>query len=306
MPFDPDTFVAWMAERKEGGMPDLRRKLTWLADGDDTGVRTWVTDAVGMGKVDVDWNRNRWLAGPLLVTRLPGSGGVGLLAGAITPAIRQAASDLAADIVEHRHEELGRILAPPTTVWLQYDDSDHLRLIADTIGASFEPCAAERMTRKLEPISWGDTAAAPPSRHNAGLRAFQMRQGQFEDCAWSPELQDGLYEIMMFGSQRQYLFRRNGDWYRTTRSVGIHLQLPQEGYPLRWRAHNGGGDRYVAQLMVDAPMSLPPAQHRTAVFCTGLPARRSSVTGTWMYDGIPRNTAETIAWTLRRRLEIES
>ncbi|MFJ6772817.1 hypothetical protein ACIQOV_17960 [Kitasatospora sp. NPDC091257] len=317
--FDPDLFIAWMAEQGSGPLAALIRDTSWAAGCERRPVTQWLSRIEALGAVTIDWRAGHWSANACEITDLPGNTQTAVLTGArpVAPAFYQERGAVAVPQVP---DESGIPL--PTAVWLQYSERSRLHGFAASTGTVAVPCAAESAARSLRPFTLGPVAA-PPARDSSAER-FDPVTGRFVPVvlrgSWPAP---GLYRFTQFGRLHRYSLlhrpRRHSDpgrshtpdpfpeqtWHSVDRKAGIHHVTSPAAFPLHWKADRAGsrGPGTLGRMTVDRRAPLPLAQERAAVLCTGLASLRTAATE--HYDGVPFFIADRIARTLHRRLETE-
>jgi hypothetical protein len=292
--FDPDLFIAWMAERGEGTIAALTDKLCWAGDVDDKAARRWINLLQPMGKADIDWGSQKWRARAAAVAPLPGSGAVAVVIGA-------------AVFDQNLMKGLGGItrrfpssnqLALPSTTWLRYDDNISLEHTAAELGMRVIGCRAEELAADLQRADAGKTAPAPPRP----IQQLNPYSAQFVSFKSAVAL-DGAYRHEEFGRRWRYYVVKDGVWRRIERPEAFYLGA---GPDVVWQPERTGAigpypDRLgTLKIAVSAP--LPVDRAETAVMCTGLPPVRCD--DLQVYDGVPCRIAERIAWSLGQKLTI--
>ncbi|MFD7782637.1 hypothetical protein ACFV4Q_06035 [Streptomyces nojiriensis] len=316
--FDPDLFISWMAEQGAGSLSALIRDASWASGRDRKPVTQWLGRIEALGAATIDWRGDQWNTNPCEVTDLPGNTQTAVLTGT-----RPAGPDfyLARGAVAMPQPSGESDIPLPTTLWLQYRKLSRLHEFAAAVGAAVVPCAAESAARNLGNLALGP-AIAPPSR-DSSPELLDPVTGRFRsvDLVGRRPV-PGLYKYTKFGRMDGYSLLREPPrqtalghrqtavlppeqtWHSVDRRAGIHHALRPSAFPLRWKADpvpGHAGQRALGRLTADRRASLPMAQERTAVLCTGLASLRTA--DTEHYDGVPFFIADRIARTLHRRLE---
>lgn len=315
--FDPDLFVAWMADQRTGALSALVRDAAWASGSDRQAVNRWLGRLQALGVAVIDWRAGQWSTKPCEVTRLPGGTQTAVLLGA-RPIGPHFYRELGAVVVQQQPEESQIPL--PSTVWLQYEGQSQLHDFAAAVGAEVTACAAQALATSLTPFDPGPPTA-PPAR-DTSLELLDPTTGRFNPVdLTSRKPLTGLYKYTLYGRLHRYALLHQPPrqvpghrhapalppertWHSVDRREGIHYVLPPSAFPLRWKADAAGGPTgrgALGRLTADWRAPLPLAQERAAVLCTGLAGvRTADAEG---YDGVPFCIADRIAHSLHRRLE---
>lgn len=316
--FEPDFFISWMAEQGTGSLRTLIRDASWASGHERKPVTQWLSRIEALGTVTIDWRGDQWRTNPCEVTDLPGNTQTAVLTGA-RPADPDFYRKHGAVAMPQQHEQSGIPL--PAALWLQYTEPSRLHEFAAAVSATVVPCAAESASRSLSAFAPG-TEMAPPAPDNVA-ELLDPLTGRFRPVGLLGRRPvPGLYKYKQFGRMDRYALlceppRQSAPglhtrvpppertWHSVDRRVGIHHALRPSVLPLRWKADHPvrgqAGRNALGRLTADRKTSLPLAQERTAVLCTGLASLRTA--NTEHYDGVPFFIAERIAHTLHRRLE---
>jgi len=303
-----DLLLRWISERAVGRNDALLSGVGWLAraHGNDSSLSAcyaWIGLASALGHLDVDWKRRRWSAAPLVLTALPFSDGLAVLAGARTAHTQDAVAKAAADWLELTEvpdaSASGGIPAPHSFL-VTYDTPDDLPEFAQRLNATYAPCFALQAVGLLPTLALGEEDVAPAA--SAAVRRFDERQGALVDVPTADR--PGLYRARRTDGV-SYLYTRDGSrWYRTTRPEGIYLALAESSRSvLRWQPEAARGRARIGTLRVPGWAPLPPLQQRVAALCLGVPPMRTF--RETAYRNVPRILAERLARSLDQRLSLE-
>lgn len=316
--FDPDLFVAWMADQRTGALSALVRDAAWASGSARPAVNRWLGRLQALGVADIDWRTGQWCTKPCVVTGLPGNTQTAVLLGA-RPVGPDFYRELGAVVALQQPEDSQIPL--PSTVWLQYEEQSKLYDFAAAVGAEVTVCAAQTLTTSLAPFVPG-LPTAPPAR-DTPLELLDPATGRFRPAApASHRSLPGLYRYTLYGRLHRYAllhqppqqasghrprpaFSPERTWHSVDLREGIHHVLPPGAFPMRWKADRAAGPTRrgtLGCLTADSKAPLPLAQERAAVLCTGLVGVRTA--DAERYDGVPLYIADRIARSLRRRLEI--
>ncbi|MGY1709124.1 hypothetical protein ACI8AC_06390 [Geodermatophilus sp. SYSU D00758] len=253
-----------------------------------------------LGSLELDWDRDRWSATPLVLTRIPHGDGLALLVGCRGESCERKLDGL--DLEVHRLPQVSRPsgMPRPTVVLLQYDTVGDLSEAAKALEATYVPCAAEQLAEHLSRPQLGEPAAGPNLR-NASLELFDPFTLQWGPPLFRP-LPHGAYRYDYAG-RKHYLYLRHDGWRQCDMPSAVFTALATvKVRPLRWRADSSGRD--TGCLHVDWGAPLPVLQQRCLVLCSGFTPRFSSLAKTGSYDNIPRSIAEAVAASLGQTLEV--
>ncbi|MGW4694494.1 hypothetical protein ACWEO1_19170 [Kitasatospora cineracea] len=276
--------------------------MTWASGlGRKAAVR-WAGRLQVLGIADIDWRAGRWTARACEVTTLPGRINTALVIGA-RPAELAFYQQQGSVVLKQPGERFQMTL--PSAVWSQVSGLVQLEAFAAAVCAAVVPCAAESLSKSLQPFRLGPEAP-PPARHS-DVELLDPASGRFRAADLSRGLpRAGLYKYTVYGRLDRYALFERGCWHAADRREGIHHVLPPSAFPLRWKDDSGSRQPrgfHLGQLLVDSRASLPRRQEEAAVMCTGLPP--IAVNGGQRYDGVPLRIADRISRSLHRVLEIE-
>jgi len=302
-----DLLLAWISETGAGSIANLRSRMEWLArtenlQAHDGFTGQWIRDLASLGHCEVDWKHDTWSVAPPVITRLPLSDGLAVLAGARRPRLMRAIeeAEIYVELVGRSGSE-GRI-PDPSTVLLPFDDPSDLESIAAAIGTSYSGCAAEEISRALTPNT-PSTPAAPPAYSSEidHLTAFLPRKWT-PVSAKNPLLPDGLYREEIQG-RWQYTLRRSGEWFACELAAGVFAELARGGdNVMRWRPDIQNLSR-VGTVFIDWGAPLPPLQSRALTLCSGFTPRIGTTAKTTIYDNVSLEIAGRVCESLGQTLQ---
>jgi hypothetical protein len=300
--------LRWVSELGAGRLRDLRAGVRRTARGLGQGAESrWVRDLAALGHLDVDWRRDRWSAAPSVLSRLPHSDGLAMIAGRRTAAFERTLTESGAGARVLRVANPGASgdVPAPDTLLLRYEDPSRLPDYARRLGCVFVPCALPSAAAALSTIEEGPPAAPPPADNAFTVERFDLatRRYQPTDLRGS----DGLYRWRGADWNRLTQVRRGGSWLQVEHEVGVYLELARHATTvLRWDAEPGVGRSQVGFLAVERGAPLPPLHARIATLCGGLRPRVDPATHAIVYDNVPRPIAERIALSLRQCLTVDA
>jgi hypothetical protein len=292
--FDPDLFVAWLAEVGEGRIDQLQEALCWAADVDRKAANRWLSDLDRLGHCEIDWPNRTWSARPLRVTPLPGPVECSLVLG--TRPHPRLADDLDGFVAsKHPGETAGIPL--PATLWYEGSEKE----AGEILGAEPISCEAARVAGDLRPLSPGRPTPGPG--RNTKLSPFDPRTLRFRWPRPAGVWPDGLYRYEASG-RWHFVLRRDLQWYEVELRAGVYLATSASQTPVAWRpeSEDRSDDLALGRLAVKAAAPLPPDHDYAAIACTGLPPLL--LDDQVVYDGVPLWIARRIAVSLHRELEI--
>lgn len=299
-----DVFLEWLSERASGTWETFRDAHAWLfgdlAVGASLRSPTWTASLlIALGHLEVDWEAGKWsITAPCLVG-LPSAGSTAVLTGRrpsrLLAAIRQSAEDEAfndLDLSEYEPRE------GPTVIYLQYGSPQVIDEFAGTLGITFEPYPAERLSRllpKLDDILRDcPVTPAPP----AGYVVERFDPGRLSWDLAATGTDRGLYRYRAYWSDRYRLFT-GGVYREVDRDIGVWAALADHGVSvLRFDRSNVNGT-----LVLPAAVRLPGVFARAAVLCSGLPPLVDTTTRLVRYENVPQAIAARIAAALDQDLD---
>ncbi|MGW0651368.1 hypothetical protein ACWD4T_21565 [Streptomyces umbrinus] len=303
--------LRWLSERNNGKASALREGIRSTAQAHRIALSEyadwdWMRTTSALGFLDLDLRADRWSAAPLVLTHLPHSDGLSLIAGARTAAVNdhlQRAADDWLELLAVPAEPRDGAVPLPDTLLVQYDDPELLPETAKQIGARFVPCAALQLGELLPRTAVGPEAAPPGGAGLSSLERYDIGKQRFVPVDGHRE--DGLYRWRGADNTRLVRLRQRGVFYATERETGVYLELARHGRnAVRWRAEPPPGRSACGRLFVDRSAPLPPLHQRAAVLCTGLPPIPGNHRETLAFDNVPLVLAEAIAASLLQNLEI--
>lgn len=306
-----DLLMRWASELGGGKVADLRAGVLRTARSRGLDIRhgaegRWIRDMSALGHLDVDWRRGVWSAAPPVLTCLPFSDGLALIAGRRTAALEReigAAADEWAVVLSVANETAEGDIPVPTSLLIQYDTPDELPERAAALGCAYTPCAALQTFSLLPDLEAGPLAAPPAPGNAQTVEKYDPARRSYEPAESYNE--EGLYRWRGADWSKLVQVRRGAEFRSTEHELGVYLELERTGVnAVRWQPETGAGRERVGTLFVDWGAPLPPLHARAAVLCTGLQPRFSSVAQTVRYDNVPRAAAERLTRSLRQELEI--
>lgn len=191
--------LRWLSERSSGKASALREGIRSTAQAHRIALSEyadwdWMRTTSALGFLDLDLRADRWSAAPLVLTRLPHSDGLTLIAGARTAAVSdrlQRAADDWLELLAVPAELRDGAVPLPDTLLVQYDDPELLPETAKRIGARFVPCAALQLGELLPRTSVGPEAAPPGGAGLSSLERYDIGKQRFVPVDGHRE--DGLY-----------------------------------------------------------------------------------------------------------------
>ncbi len=302
---DADLILRWMSETGAGSISDLREKLAWLARTQDTSTSRaatgrWLRDISALGHAEVDWQADRWSVGPPVITPLPCSDGIAVLAGSRRTALVERLEQADVSVITYGPAAALRSLPVPMAVFAQYDGLDGLRAAAIEAGLTYSSCAARKLAECLPSLELG-AEAPPPAYGNATLQQFNFQQMAFQPSRGD---RDGLYRVRLHGALR-HLYRLNGTWHNCELATGIFVDYARSGgvSVMRFRKERDYPGGPVGSVFIDGAAPLPALQARALTLCSGLPPRFSEVARMTTYANIPATVASAVAESLQQRLQ---
>lgn len=292
--FDPDLFVAWLADVQEGRIDELQSSLCWAADTTKTDANRWLVNIDRLGHCEIDWKNRTWSARPLQVTPLPGPVQCSLVVG--TKPHPDLAEGLDGFVIARAP---GRIANIPLPATLWYEGSE--KEAGELLDAEPIPCEAARIAHTLRPLAPGRSARGPA--RTTALSPFDPQSMRFRSARSTRFPRDGLYRYEVYGRWHLVL-HRDHRWYEVERNEGIYLVSPPSRAPVEWQPEVEGqcDELALGRLRVNADAPLPRDHDCAAILCTGLPPL--TIENHIVYDGVPLWIAERIAESLHRKLEI--
>lgn len=294
---------------RQGSISQYRQKAIWLAGTADLRLDKgepgrWLRDLSDRGYLELDWQQGRWTSSPLVVTKLPNSDGLAIIAGFVRPGSLEALNDVDVDIhVVNCTPSRDRTLARPAVMFLQYASSTNLEDAASAIDATYVPCSALQLAPRLSTVALG-RESAPPNMQNDTIAYYDVVR-----LRWSPPppglAKPGLYRYEGNGHQN-FLWYEGDSWRHCDMSAGIWTALARSGTnAIRWRPYLGH-DPETGQgtLFTDLGAPLPPLHRRCLVLCSGKSPVISLSAGTARYDNVPREIADVMWRTLGQRSRI--
>ncbi|MFM9689870.1 hypothetical protein [Streptomyces galilaeus] len=307
-----DLLLRWTSEVGGGKVADMRAGILSTARSRGLALRggaegRWVRDVSALGHLDVDWRRGQWSAATPVLTRLPFSDGLALIAGRRTAAFDRAVDAAAgewAEIIRVENETADGDIPVPDSLLFQYDTFEDLPEAAVMLECAFTPCAALQAFSLLPELSEGSLAAPPAPGNAHTVERYNPAQRQYEPA--ESYNQDGLYRWRGADWSRLVQVRRGAEWRSTEHETGVYLELARLGAGATWwQPEPGSGRSGVGRLAVAWGAPLPPLHARAAVLCTGLQPRFDQLAETVQYDNVPYAAAEQLARSLQQTLEIE-
>ncbi|MET7897021.1 hypothetical protein [Streptomyces mirabilis] len=305
--------LRWASELGGGRVADLRAGVLRTARSRGIPVREgadgrWLRDVSALGHLDVDWRRGLWSAGPAVLTRVPFSDGLAVVAGRRTAAFDQAADAAAeqwAELLWVENEAAEGDIPVPDTLYLQYDAAERLPQDAERLGCAYVPCAALQAVSVLPDLAAGPAAAPPGLGNTHTVERYNSRTREYEPSHSYSE--DGLYRWRSADWVRLVQVRRGERFLSTEHEYGVYLEHERLGTgAMRWKAEAGAGRQRVGRLAVDWGAPLPPLHARAAVLCSGLQPRFHELAQTVGYDNVPLAAAQRLAASLHQQLEIQT
>lgn len=301
-----DLLATWIAENGEGTISSARRGGAWLRHTLDLPVEPadtarWIRDVSSLSHIEANWATGRWTSAPLVITRLPASDGLALVAGRLTAATRHQLTELTpeAHLCAQPLPSGPPQLPRPHAVLLQYDSLDELRLAADELAAQYVPCAATQLATCLLPPQPGP-AAAPPRNDDDTRDVFLAEELSWRRADRLAPPSIGLHRIDV-QNRKRYLWFGPGGWQQCDLAAGTHLALAKQGCSsLRWRGSTGG---HVGDVICDTGAPLPALHQRALVLCSGLLPTFSARAKTAIYSNIPPPVAHAVAASLGQSLD---
>lgn len=304
--------LRWASELGGGKVADLRAGVLRTARSRGIPVREgadgrWLRDVSALGHLDVDWHSGLWSAAPAVLTRVPFSDGLAVMAGRRTAAFDRAVDDAAdkwAEVLWAENEVAEDDIPVPDTLYLQYDVAEGLPLDAERLGCAYVPCSALQAVSLLPELATGLKAAPPGPGNTHTVERYNLETREYEPAKSYGE--DGLYRWRSADWVRLVQVRRDGQFLSTAHEYGVYLEHERLGSSvMRWKAEGGTGRQLVGRLAVDWGAPLPPLHARAAVLCSGLQPRFRKLAKTVRYDNVPLSAAESLAMSLHQRLEIQ-
>ncbi len=183
--FDPDLFVAWLAETESGSIDRLRSDVAWAADTTTEDASNWISLLEDLGCLKIDWAIRRWSAEPVGVTSLPGRTKVALMTGA-RPTLSSWLN--MPGVVAHK-SPTDRGIPIPSTVWFEGVETGE-----NVFGMSVSESIAELAARSLQFLTL-ESPSPGPSRHTP-LAPFDKRSAVFGLARRVSTPDDGLYQYL--------------------------------------------------------------------------------------------------------------
>lgn len=302
-----DLLLTWASEVGSGKLRPLLDGAEWLARAH--GIRPgpgaagrWVRDMSSLGFIDVDWASGVWSISPLVVTRIPQSDGLAVIAGRRdVEAARREEDDEEGVLVTPVPNRLaeGDIPLPASRI-VAYNSHLDLPQLAERLGAQWVPCFALLAAHRI-PVLTKRAPAAPPVRGEP-IEHFGLADRAFTE--WRERsYSDGLYRLRRSDRKKVYQFHEAGEWHHTTWEEGVYLALDKSPHPpIRWRRDPAQGRESIGQLIVEWGAPLPPLHSRVATLCLGLAPTIGSTAETMVYDNVPKDVAKKIAHSLKQPL----
>ncbi|MFF9213242.1 MULTISPECIES: hypothetical protein [unclassified Streptomyces] len=305
--------LRWASERGGGKVTELRAGVLRTARSRGIPVREgadgrWLRDVSALGHLDVDWRRGLWSAAPPVLTRVPFSDGLALIAGRRTASFDQAvdaAADEWAEVLWVENEAAEGDIPVPDTLYLQYDAAEDLPRDAQRLECAYVPCAALQAVSVLPGLAAGPAAAPPGTGNIHTVERYNLETGRFEPARSYSE--EGLYRWRSADFARLVQVRRGSQFLSTEYECGVFLEHERLGSSvMRWQPEKGTGRKRVGRLAVDWGAPLPPLHARAAVLCSGLQPRFHKLAETVRYDNVPFAAAERLAKSLHQKLEVQN
>ena len=301
---DADLILRWMSETGAGSIGDLRDKLAWLAHTEDTpasraATGRWLRDISALGHAEADWHADRWSVAFPVVTPLPCSDGIAVLAGSRRTGLVERLEQADVSVTTYVPTAVAGSLRVPTVVFVQYDELDLLEAAAIEAGLSYCACAARKLAEHLPPLRLG-SEAPPPAYGNLTLQHFHHDEIAFRP---SGSDRDGLYRIRLHGVFR-HLYRLNGTWHNAELATGIFIDYARSGVSvIRFQQERDYPGGPVGSVFIDGGAPLPTLHARALTLCSGLPPCFSQTARTTSYANIPATVASAVARSLQQRLQ---
>jgi hypothetical protein len=306
-----DLLLRWASELGGGKVVHLRDGIRNAARSHGLEVRDgaegrWLRDVSALGHLDVDWRGGMWSIAPPVLTRLPVSDGMALIAGRRTVAEERAVSAAEEEwAVVHRvrNDVAEGDIPVPDSLLVHYSAGDDLPANAAVMGLSFSPCAAMEMFAILPDIAAGAEAAPPASSNRDTVERYDVLERAYAPAdSWD---EDGLYRWRSSDWARLVQIRRGTTFLTTEHEYGVYLELARlNRNAMRWRPEPVAGRELIGSLFVDWGAPLPPLHARAAVLCSGLQPLFNELAQTVRYDNVPKTAAEQLARSLKQNLAI--
>jgi hypothetical protein len=304
-----DLLLAWISETGSGTTSDFRTRAAWLARTENLALHEsatgrWLRDAASLGHCEVDWKHGRWSAAPPVITRLPLSDGLAVLAGARRQRLISAIDTEGIYAEPATRPVSDRDIPAPRTILIPYEQTRELEEAATAIGATYTGCAAEGITAFLRAAIPASPGAPPAYDSPFEQLADLSPQHWVAASPRDPDLPDGLYREQVRGRWR-YSLRYDGDWHPTDLADGIFAELARRGQTaIRWRPDHEDRTRS-GTAIIDWGVPLPPLHARALVLCSGFVPRFGNAAATALYDNVPRWIATHVASSLGQTLQID-
>lgn len=297
--------LKWMSETGAGSVADLRTKLAWLAHTEDVpasraATGRWIRDMSALGHAEVAWHADRWSVAPSVITPLPCSDGIAVLAGRRRAGLVDRLERTNVAVTIYQPEAGPGSLPVPAAVFAQYDDLDGLTTAAVEAGLAYSACSARMLAQRLPPVQLGDEAP-PPAFGNPTLQRFSTDEMIFLPAGAE---HDGLYRVRLHGSLR-HLYRLNGTWQNCERAAGTFIEYGRVGRVsvIRFRPERDYPSGPVGSVFIDGESLLPALPARALTMCSGLPPHFSQAARTTTYANVPASVAFAVAESLQQRIQ---
>jgi hypothetical protein len=254
-----------------------------------------------LAHAEVAWQADRWSVAPPVITPLPCSDGIAVLAGSRRAGFVERLERADVAVTVYQPEAGPESLPVPAAVFAQYDDLDGLTTAAVEVGLTYSACSARMLAQRLAPVQLGDEAP-PPAIGNPTLQRFSPDQMVFLPAGAE---HDGLYRVRLHGLLR-HLYRLNGIWHNCERAAGTFIEYARVGRVsvIRFRPERDYPGGPVGSAFIDGESPLPALHARTLTMCSGLPPRFSQAARTTTYANVPATVATAVAESLQQRIQL--